>query len=79
LLEHSIYLIGSGMGNPDAHTHSNLPAIVAGGGAGTLKGGRHIKYKELTPMANLHLTLLDKMGIRLERFADSTGLVDAMS
>jgi hypothetical protein len=79
LLDHSIYLIGSGMGNPDAHTHSNLPAIVAGGGAGTLKGGRHIKYKELTPMANLHLTLLDKMGIRLERFADSTGLVDAMS
>jgi hypothetical protein len=79
LLDHSIYMIGSGMGNPDAHTHSNLPAIVAGGGAGTLKGSRHIRYAELTPMANLHLTLLDKVGVHLDHFADSTGFIDAMS
>ncbi len=73
LLDHSIYLCGSGMGNPDVHDHSNLPILVAGGGAGTLKGGRHIKYAEPTPLANLHLTLLDKVGVPLESFADSSG------
>lgn len=61
------------MGNPDVHDHSNLPILVAGGGAGTLKGGRHIKYAEPTPLANLHLTLLDKVGVPLDSFADSSG------
>jgi len=79
LLDHSIIMLGSGMGNPDAHTHTNLPALVAGGGAGTLKGGRHIKYADLTPMANLHLTLLDKMGIHLDKFADSTETIGEMA
>lgn len=71
LLDHSVYLYGSGMGNADVHDHVNLPILVAGGGAGKLKGGRHIKYAEPTPLANLHLTLLDKAGVRLDRFADS--------
>ncbi len=48
------------MGNPNVHDHVNLPILVAGGGAGRVKGGRHIKYAEPTPLANLHLTLLDK-------------------
>jgi Protein of unknown function (DUF1552) len=74
LLDHSLFLIGSGMGNSDAHTHSNLPILVAGGGGGH-KGGRHIRYAEPTPLANLHLTLLDKAGIHLEKFADSNGKV----
>src|ERR1700687_1869810 len=73
LLDHSIYLYGSGMGNPNVHDHVNLPILVAGGGAGKLKGGRHIKYAEPTPLANLHLTLLDKVGVRLDSFADSKG------
>ncbi|MGH9627833.1 MAG: DUF1552 domain-containing protein [Bryobacteraceae bacterium] len=73
LLDHSLYLYGSGMGNPDVHDHVNLPILVAGGGAGTLKGGRHIKYAEPTPLANLHLTLLDKVGVHLDSFADSQG------
>jgi hypothetical protein len=48
---------------------------VAGGGAGKLKGGRHVRYAEPTPLANLHLTLLDKVGVRLNSFADSSGKV----
>lgn len=75
LLDHSVYLYGSGMGNPDVHDHVNLPILVAGGGAGKLKGGRHIRYAEPTPLANLHLTLLDKVGVRVDRFADSQGRI----
>jgi len=75
LLDHSMILLGSGMGNPDVHNHVNLPIVVAGGGAGKLKGGRHIKYEEPTPLANLHLTLLDKVGIHLDSFADSKGTI----
>ena len=60
LLDHSLYLYGSGMGNPNVHDHVNLPILVAGGGAGKLKGGRHIRYAEPTPLANLHLTLLEQ-------------------
>jgi hypothetical protein len=75
LLDHGIYMLGSGMGNPDIHDHRNLPALVAGGGNGKLKGGRHIRYSERTPMANLHLTLLDKVGVRMDRFGDSMGKI----
>jgi hypothetical protein len=75
LLDHCLYLYGSGMGNPNLHDHVNLPILVAGGGAGKLKGGRHIKYATPTPMANLHLTLLEKVGVRLDAFADSRGKV----
>ncbi len=75
LLDHSAYLYGSGMSNADKHDHVNLPILVAGGGAGRIKGGRHIKYSEPTPLANLHLTLLDVAGVHLDAFADSQGKV----
>jgi hypothetical protein len=78
LLDHSVYLYGSGMGNPNVHDHVNLPILVAGGGAGRLKGARHIRYAEPTPMANLHLTLLEKVGVRLDAFADSKGKVEEL-
>ena len=78
LLDHSMYLYGSGMGNPNAHDHTNLPIVVAGGGAGRLKGGRHVRYTEPTPLANLHLTLLEKAGVRMDSFADSRGKVDEL-
>ena len=78
LLDHTVYLYGSGMGNPNVHDHVNLPVLVAGGAAGNLKGGRHIKYAEPTPLANLHLTLLEKVGVRMEKFADSQGKVDEL-
>jgi hypothetical protein len=75
LLDHSAILYGSGMGNPDVHDHVNLPILVAGGAAGRIKGARHIKYAEPVPLANLHLTLLDKVGVRLDSFADSNGKI----
>src|SRR5206468_12666664 len=78
LLDHSLYLYGSGMGNPNVHDHTNLPVIVAGGAAGGMKGGRHVRFRKATPLANLHLTLLDKVGVRLDHFADSNGKVDEL-
>ena len=78
LLDHSLILYGSGMGDPNVHSHRDLPILVAGGGAGRLKGGRHIKYAEPTPMANLHLTLLERVGVHLDAFADSKGKVDEL-
>lgn len=75
LLDHSMYLYGSGMSDADKHDHVNLPILVAGGGAGKLKGGRHIRYAQPTPLANLHLTLLDKVGVHVDSFADSQGKV----
>ena len=76
MLDHSLFLYGSGMGNPDAHDHTNLPILVAGGAAGNLKGGKHIRYNDPMPLSNLHLTLLNKVGVPLETFADSTGRID---
>ena len=73
LLDHSLYLYGSGMGNPNVHDHRNLPILVAGGAAGGMRGGRHLRMPEQTPLANLHLTLLDKVGVRLDAFGDSQG------
>ena len=64
------------MGDPNVHDHVNLPIIVAGG-AGR-KGGRHIKYATPTPLANLHLTLLEKAGVRMDAFADSKGTIDEL-
>ena len=78
LLDHSLILYGSGMGNPNVHDHLNLPIVVAGGSAGRARGGRHIKYAEPMPLANLHLTMLDSVGVRLDKFADSTGKIDTL-
>ena len=78
LLDHTLYLYGSGMGNPNVHDHVNLPILVAGGGATGVKGGRHIKYSAPTPLANLHLTLLERVGVRMDAFADSKGKVDEL-
>ena len=78
LLDHSLYLYGSGIGNPNVHDHSNLPILVAGGTAVGMKGGRHIKYAKPTPLANLHLTLLDKVGVHQDSFADSKGKLDEL-
>ena len=73
-----MYLYGSGMGNSSIHSHSDLPIVLVGGGAGKLKGGRHIKYGKPTPLANLHLTLLDKVGIHQDSFGDSQGRVEEL-
>jgi hypothetical protein len=78
LLDQSVVLYGSGMGNPNVHDHTNLPILVAGGAACGLKGGRHIRFDRPAPLANLYLTLLDKVGVRLDKFADSSGRVDGL-
>ncbi|MCY2977671.1 MAG: DUF1552 domain-containing protein [Planctomycetota bacterium] len=78
LLDHTLYLYGSGMGDSDAHDHTNLPILVAGGAAGKMRGGLHIKYDTPVPLANLHLTLLNKVGVPLETFADSNGKVETL-
>ena len=72
LLDHTLLLYGTGMGDSDHHTPVNLPAVVVGGG-GAIAGGRHIQYPMHTPFTNLGLTLLQKVGVERERVADSTG------
>src|SRR6266568_353438 len=75
LLDNSLILYGSCMSNPNVHNHSPLPIFVAGGAAGKMKGGKHVRYPEGTPMANLLLTILDKAGIHKDSVGDSTGLL----
>ena len=72
LLDHTLLLYGTGMGDSDHHTPVNLPAVVVGGG-GAIAGGRHMQYPMHTPFTNLGLTLLQKVGVERERVADSTG------
>ncbi len=73
LLDHSLILYGSGMSNSNVHNHSPLPIVVAGGAAGKMKGGRHLKYPENTPMSNLLLSILEKAGVPQQSVGDSTG------
>ncbi len=74
LLDHTTYLLGSGMGNPNVHDHTNLPAVLAGGRI----GGRHLKWAEPVPLANVHLSLLEKVGVHQQKFGDSTGMIEAL-
>ncbi len=73
LLDHTILMYGTGMGDSDHHTPVNLPVVLAGGGCGQLRGGRHLQYPMDTPMTNLGLTLLSKVGVHVDGIADSTG------
>ena len=72
-------LYGSCISDGNIHLHSNLPLLLVGGAAGQIKGGRHLRYPKDTPMTNLFLTMLDKLGIPVERFGDSTGKLDLLS
>ena len=73
LLDHSLILYGSAMSNSNIHNHGPLPIMVAGGAGGRMKGGRHLVYRENTPMSNLLVSILDKAGVPQERVGDSTG------
>jgi hypothetical protein len=73
LLDHSLIVYGSGISDGNRHLHENLPVLVAGRGDGSLKPGRHIVYEQETPMANLYMTLLDRVGVHPESIGDSTG------
>jgi hypothetical protein len=73
LLDHAVMLYGSNMSNSNAHDHYPLPNLVVGGAAGRMKGGRHLKYADRTPMTNLLVTMLDKVGVKQETLGDSSG------
>jgi hypothetical protein len=73
LLDHSLYLYGAGLSNPNLHAHYDLPLALIGGAAGRMKGGRHLQFREETPMTNLLLSMLEKAGVRPETLGDSTG------
>jgi hypothetical protein len=73
LLDHSLVVYGSSLADANAHTHHDLPIVLAGGGCGQLKGGRHLRYEKDTPMNNLLVGVLNKAGVSVEHFGDSTG------
>jgi len=75
LLDHAMFLYGSNMSNSDRHNGHPLPTILVGGGNGTLTGGQHLALREPTPLANLHLTILEKVGAARSSFGDSTGTI----
>jgi hypothetical protein len=75
LLDHSIVLYGSGMGNGNLHAADQLPTLLAGGGAGTMKGNRHIVAPERTPNGNMLVSVAEKMGVNMDSFGSSTGRV----
>ncbi len=79
LLDHSLIVYGSGLSDGNAHTHEDLPVLLAGRGGGNLKPGRHLVYPDGTPITNLYLTLLDRVGVKPESIGDSTGQLPYLS
>lgn len=79
LLDHSMLLYGSSLSDGNKHTHVDLPVALVGGGGGALKGGRHIRYPENTPLNNLLVSMLDKSGVPTEKLGDSTGEIEHLS
>jgi hypothetical protein len=76
LLERSMLVYGSGIGDGNRHNHDNLPVLLCGRAGGALPAGRHVLLDKETPMANLHLRVMGVMGCKAEKFADSTGALD---
>jgi hypothetical protein len=79
VLDRSMLVYGSAIADSNRHTHEDLPILLIGKGDGTLKPGRHIQYAKTTPVTNLHLTLLDQMGVRPESIGDSTGKLEHLT
>jgi hypothetical protein len=79
LLDHVMVVYGGGISNSDRHTHGPLPTLLLGGGAGELKGGRHLVYPQDTPLTNLQLTLLNRLGVPADTLGDSTGQFTELS
>ncbi len=79
LLDHVMVTYGSGLSDGNAHDHANLPLVVAGRGCGTLKPGRYVRHPNETPMANLFIAMLDRMGVPVETLGDSNGQLGYLS
>ena len=76
LLDHSLIMYGSPLSDGNMHTYKDLPVLLIAGGVAGIRGGRHVRYPKETPMANLYLALLDKVGVQAETFGDSTGKLE---
>ena len=79
LLDHTMMLYGCGISDGNRHLHTNLPLLLAGGAAGRLRGGRHVRFAEDTPLTNLQLTMLEKLGVEIDNLGDSTGTLGHLS
>jgi hypothetical protein len=79
LLDHSAITYGAALGDPNVHDHIHLPTLVAGSAHGQIKGGRHIRYAEGTPMSNLHVALLGLAGVSTEKLGDSNGTLEHLT
>jgi len=79
LLDSAMVCYGSGISDGNAHNHDELPILLVGGGSGTIRGGRHIRVARETPLTNLHLALIERMGVKLDRLGDSTGILNNLS
>ena len=73
MLDSTLFLYGTGISDSNTHFHDDLPIALVGGKTAGITGGRYVRYPADTPLANLHLTILEKLGVPLERFGDSTG------
>jgi hypothetical protein len=78
LLDHCMIAYGSGISDGNAHNHDNLPILLAGNGSGTIKTGRHLRFERETPLTNLYLSLLDRIGVTIDSFGDSTGRLESL-
>ena len=79
LLDHSMIAYGSGNSDGNRHNHDDLPVLVAGGGCGTLRTGRHVRYQNGTPISNLWVSMLDRMNVEMDRLGDSTGALSELT
>jgi hypothetical protein len=73
LLDNSMIVYGAGLSDGNRHLHEDLPTLIAGRGGNFIRPGRRMVYRKETPMSNLFLTMMDRMGVRVEHFGDSTG------
>jgi hypothetical protein len=78
LLDNSMIIYGAGLSDGNRHTHHDLPVLMLGNGGGTIKTGRRVTYRKETPVSNLYLSMMDRMGVQVEHFGDSTGRLDGL-
>ncbi|TWT82986.1 hypothetical protein CA13_44490 [Planctomycetes bacterium CA13] len=78
LLDHCMLVYGSGISDGDRHNHDDLPILLAGGGAGQIKTGRHIRYENKTPLCNLYLWMMQQMGVKADKFGDSSAVLSEL-
>ncbi len=79
LLDHTALLYGTGISDSNTHFHDDLPVAVVGGQAAGIAGGRYVRHPEGTPIANLYVALLDRLGVHVDSFGDSTGRVETLA